>query len=663
MHFIYPSFLWALAALAIPILVHLFNFRKAKLVRFSNVKFLEAIKKKSASTRNIKHILILASRLLFLLFLIIAFAQPFIPGTKNGLNSPQVDIFIDNSSSMSNLTTENVSGLTMGVQLAENILNLYSNDTKFRVLTNGFEPSSNNYRSKENALNSILELNYSSVQRDGDEILDRLVRKTPSGNDIFIISDFQKSTVGQISAKVDTANMYHLLPITFTDYSNLLVDSVYLKTPFVIAGQRNQLMVNIQNPTSQASKETIVKLHLNGRQSGSVSVDLEPNSFEILEFELDNNLQEINTGVVSIEDYPMTFDNDYFFSFKIVQNIRIVEITEDDVETEINKVFQDNNLFAFQNFERGNISYRQVKNADLLIINALSSIENGLKSQIKSLLAAGKSVVFIPSKDGDPEDYSEGLGVFLSKTENVDRMALETPNVNHPFFENIFDEVVNSSSQPSAELIWKWQAADNPILASKTGSKFLSQIISKGNLFLFSSPLNLESTDFTRNALFVPVLHRMAEKSSAANQQLAYELNRSVIQIQLDSLTQNDLYKLKREQDEIIPNQKANGNTLLLDLPTFLMSPGFYDLELSGNASTSLAFNHVRTESQLEILSIPEIEEKFKNFSNKEVYVSRQLDNFSKIMKDKYHRMELWKYALILSLVFLVAETLLIRYL
>ncbi|NNU33958.1 hypothetical protein HK413_06970 [Mucilaginibacter sp. S1162] len=44
MHFLYPAFLFALLSLAIPILVHLFNFRRYQKVYFSNVQFLKEIR-------------------------------------------------------------------------------------------------------------------------------------------------------------------------------------------------------------------------------------------------------------------------------------------------------------------------------------------------------------------------------------------------------------------------------------------------------------------------------------------------------------------------------------------------------------------------------------------------------------------------------------------
>src|SRR6201995_4998432 len=105
MHFLYPAFFFALLSLAIPVLVHLFNFRRYQKVYFSNVQFLKEIREQQSSRRNLKERLILAARLLALFFLILAFTRPYIPGphAANAMAQRQVSVFIDNSYSMQTL--------------------------------------------------------------------------------------------------------------------------------------------------------------------------------------------------------------------------------------------------------------------------------------------------------------------------------------------------------------------------------------------------------------------------------------------------------------------------------------------------------------------------------------------------------------------------------
>ena len=104
MNFLFPSFLWGLLAVSVPIAIHFFNFRRTKRVYFTNVAFLKAVETQTSSFRKIKHWLILAARVLAVACLVLAFAQPFLPGkNKLGISRQGVtSLYLDNSYSMQN---------------------------------------------------------------------------------------------------------------------------------------------------------------------------------------------------------------------------------------------------------------------------------------------------------------------------------------------------------------------------------------------------------------------------------------------------------------------------------------------------------------------------------------------------------------------------------
>jgi Na+/H+ antiporter NhaD/arsenite permease-like protein len=79
MGFLYPNFLWALFAILIPVIIHLFYFKRFKKVYFSNTKFLKEIKEETTNKNKIKNLLVLLSRILAIVFLVLAFAQPYFP--------------------------------------------------------------------------------------------------------------------------------------------------------------------------------------------------------------------------------------------------------------------------------------------------------------------------------------------------------------------------------------------------------------------------------------------------------------------------------------------------------------------------------------------------------------------------------------------------------
>src|SRR5689334_18934251 len=110
MTFVYPLFLWALAALAVPVIIHLFNFRKYQKVYFTNVKFLKELQQESKSKSRLREILVLIARALTILCLVFAFSQPVVKDEDNKINilhgQNNISVYIDNSLSMQNVNRQ-----------------------------------------------------------------------------------------------------------------------------------------------------------------------------------------------------------------------------------------------------------------------------------------------------------------------------------------------------------------------------------------------------------------------------------------------------------------------------------------------------------------------------------------------------------------------------
>ena len=141
MQFLFPTFLWGLLAVSVPLIIHLFNFRRTKKVFFTNVAFLKAVETQTSAVRRIKQWLILASRILFLAFLVLAFAQPFLPAknaSKNSTSGLGVNsLYLDNSLSMQN-TTENKRYIDLAITKIDELLTLFRQSPNIQLVTNDF---------------------------------------------------------------------------------------------------------------------------------------------------------------------------------------------------------------------------------------------------------------------------------------------------------------------------------------------------------------------------------------------------------------------------------------------------------------------------------------------------------------------------------------------
>src|SRR5258706_15272277 len=163
MQFLYPAFLWALTALSIPIILHLFYFRRYKKIYFSSLRFLREVKEETSARNRLRNLLILLARLLAMAFIILAFAQPYVP-----INSLQqegirnVSLFIDNSFSMQSFG-QDLSLFDRSRQKAKEIIMGYGQEDHFQILGHELSPSQNLWISRDEALLRLEEMEFTPV--------------------------------------------------------------------------------------------------------------------------------------------------------------------------------------------------------------------------------------------------------------------------------------------------------------------------------------------------------------------------------------------------------------------------------------------------------------------------------------------------------------------
>ena len=329
MNFTYPAFLFALSAIAIPIIIHLFNFRRFKTVYFSNVRFLKEVKEETQAKSKLKNLLVLLARILALIFLVLAFAQPFIPSEnkKVSVGDKTISIFIDNSFSMDAV---NKNGTLLGdaKKRALEIVAAYKPTDRIQLLTNDFEGKHQRLVNKEEFAELLDEVKISPATRSLSEIMSRqmdvLQQSTNKIKSSYIISDFQKSIVNLDNIKNDTSVNFNLIPLTAAEKNNVYIDTCWFETPVRQFNQVEKLHVRIKNVSDKAVENNSIKLFVNNVQKtpASFTVDKDAETEVILSFaSKESGIQQCR---VEINDYPVTFDDKFYFSFEVAKNIELL---------------------------------------------------------------------------------------------------------------------------------------------------------------------------------------------------------------------------------------------------------------------------------------------------------------------------------------------------
>lgn len=660
MNFVSPQFLWALSALSVPIIIHLFSFRRTTRIFFSNTRLLKQVRQETTQKRKLKQYLVLASRLLFLFFLVVAFAQPFLPAKDQFTSGKNIVLYLDNSFSMSARVREKVRAIDEGVSFIREIVEVFPGDTRYKLITNDFSPFSNSYKTKEEILDLASQLRLSSAARTATEVKKR-IGENISRTDIFWISDFQKSTIGLEDTPVmDSVNQWHLVPISFDESSNVFTDSVYLENPFSIGGEKNSIKVRLRNEGIRKVEGLNVKLTINGIQSATATAVIEPNSFAELSFDLGTGLKKRNEAKISFTDFPVSFDNEFYFTLNFTRKIEVVEVRPAVSPAYLEKVYGNKQLFDFRSFRTDNVSYGSLSRADLVVLNGLNQFDPGLLAALTAYQNNFGSLLIIPGESPDIGDYKKILRrAELKLSTEGDLAELDKPDFQNPFFQNIFEERISAIAMPRAKRMLDWGADQSAILKFKNNTPFLTQ---ENKTFFMSGPLTKEFTDFYNHALFVPVMYRMAASGVKSENRAYYTLKDDIIPVLADSLTGEEPLQMVGDQ-EIIPSQRRVGNRIYLEIPKVSVAPGFFNVIHRRDTVDLIAFNLEREESLLGQYSPAEVKALMGGGENISLFESSSPETFSKEIKERYLGTPLWKQALILALIFLLAEVLLIRFL
>jgi Mg-chelatase subunit ChlD len=102
--FLAPLFFAGLAALSVPVIIHLINRERREVVQFPSLMFLQRIPYRSVRRQKLRHVLLLTLRCLALAVVVMAFARPFIrregPIRAAGAGARELVVLVDRSYSM-----------------------------------------------------------------------------------------------------------------------------------------------------------------------------------------------------------------------------------------------------------------------------------------------------------------------------------------------------------------------------------------------------------------------------------------------------------------------------------------------------------------------------------------------------------------------------------
>lgn len=674
MQFLYPTFLWALLALAIPIIIHLFYFRRFKKVYFTNVKFLKEVKEETSARSRLKNLLTLLMRLLAMAALVFAFAQPFIPvdtEVKKGRKS--VSLFVDNSFSM-NALSEDVPLIEKGKQRAREIISAHNDEDEFQILTNDFEGRHQRMVSKEDALALVDEIKTSPSVRTLSNVVARqkqVLNAPDADNNIhYLISDFQKN-ITDITNYSDTIGEVNLVPLQSVQEKNISVDSCWFDAPVQMVNQTNKLVIRVRNHSSTPADNLRLSLQYDGQEKPVGTLSIPANSYVIDTVALTIQRTGWHEAKIAVTDYPVQFDDHYFFSFNVAEVIKVLSINEVQANKYLNAAFTGVPYFAIENKGSQNLDYSQFASYQMIVLNELNSISSGLAFELNQYTKNGGNLLVFPSRNANIATYKGFLNAFqANELVALEEQEKEVGRVNYEefVFKDVFEGRRSNIKLPVTQVNYKLttfgSSKEEKLLTYRDGTSFLSKYrLEKGNLYLCAAPLEEDYSDLVKNGeIFIPMLYKMAI-STAKAQRIAYTIGRDdFLEADNQQLTGNEtVYKLKGTAEEFIPEQTKIGSKIILGVYDQVKTSGYYDLFLEeGETKAKYAFNYDRKESQLAYWNETDLATEIGPKVN--VLTANADTNYEQLIGERNQGIPLWRWAVIATLIFLGIEGLLLRF-
>jgi hypothetical protein len=676
MKFLFPQFLWALSLIVIPIIIHLFNFRRYKKVVFSNIEMLQTAAIEEQGKRNLRKLLVLLSRIFALSFLVLAFAKPYFPGKNKRLakQGNVICIYVDNSFSMKNSGNEGEL-LNASKNKATTLIKNYNETDVFFVINNDFEAKGQRELNKEAALQAVDNVTVSAVSRDLESVYNRISenferREYDQKNKLaFWLSDFQQQKNAVNINPTDSSIQWYLLPQSSNEPTNISIDTAYFASPYVQSGKTATLKVIISNHGAEDIENVSLYLNLNESQKGLTNANIKAGSQTSVElnFTPDDNLWQ--RGSLKISDNPITFDDELFVAFPLVTQLNICEISSQS-QTFIQKVFEGDDFFVYSRLNPNQIDYSLLKQADLVVINELNDAGQGLITILQDYLANGGSLMLFPFGESNPKIYNtlaEYLGIAPLSPEITQTKKVAFVNAEHILYKNAIDKIKDNEVLPMIDSYYPLDERsirfDKLIALSNNQDVFRLYLKNSGYIYQWATSMQKQNKLLALNFIFPISALNAALQSKPLPNLFHVAASNDLIPLRNASDSKERIFEVSDQQNnKWIPEIVSSDGQQKMNV-SFLSLAGLFALKQKNNDAVlaHFALNFNRNESVMKFYDKDTLLKIFRDAGNVSI-LNTETNTIANTINQTDSGKQLWRVFLALALLFLLIEILLLRF-
>ena len=683
MSFLAPLFFAGLAALAVPILVHLTHKERKDVVVFPSLMFLSRIPYQAVRRQRIRHWLLFALRCLALIFLAFAFARPFLnrPASAapvRGIGARELVILLDRSYSMAY-----GDHWTRAVDAARRAISgVGGNDRASLVVFDATasavtEPTADKAvltvaldRVKPGAGATRYEPAFKLAQRVLAE--SKLPRR-----EVMLISDFQRvGWDGRDSPSLPAGTTINKVDLADPKTSNVAVTSVDFRRDYAEDRERVAITARLVNRSAEPRTGHSVTLQLNGRDVETKQVNLAANAAATVEFAAAPLPAGTTRGVVRSADDALPRDNAFYFAISRGQALSVLVIDGREggaprslyVERALGIGDQPN--FRVTTKRLGSVSTSDLAGRSLILFNDSDLPGGELGRRLVEYVQNGGGLLVTLGDRSAPRDRPAYASELLPTTGDVpiDRTAdrggtLGYIDRSHPIFELFsaprsgdfttprFFRYRSITPKPGDEQLARFDDGHIALVERKVG---------RGRVLVWASSFDGIWNDLPLQPVFLPVAHQMAKYAAAYADERPWSIVGQVAN--LPSIFRDSTAAVDAANKADYVAVAPSGERIRLEgtarRSVELTEQGFYELQRSGSRGEPrvVAVNVDLTESDLtavepQLLTSAMLARAGTDSASSTIEASTPVD--------LERRQGFWWYLLAAVLLLLVGETLL----